>query len=106
MLIAKLKLLSFMELSPETNRKASTELGENESKRNQALNQFREWIGKHPSLKNTRQGNKKFLTLSLSGDFSLTSITSPDILLAIASLNLNLSQFSYRRWFSSSISAH
>jgi hypothetical protein len=45
-----------MELSPRTKRKALVELREDESRKQQALKQFREWIDKHPSLRNSRQG--------------------------------------------------
>lgn len=35
---------------------AKNELGETDLKRSQSLAQFREWLAKHPFLKNIRQG--------------------------------------------------
>lgn len=35
---------------------ARNELGETDLKRSQSLAQFREWLAKHPFLKNIRQG--------------------------------------------------
>lgn len=36
--------------------KAKAELGENYLKKSQSLEQFREWLSKHPFLNNARQG--------------------------------------------------
>ena len=36
--------------------KAEKELRETESRRKQSLEQFKNWLKKHPYLKNTRQG--------------------------------------------------
>lgn len=48
-------------LSPELLEKANIELGEDESKRTQMLEQFRAWIKNHPHIKNCRQGLLIFL---------------------------------------------
>lgn len=45
-----------MELSPRIKQKALKELREDESRKFQALAQFRQWIDKHQSLRNSRQG--------------------------------------------------
>lgn len=45
-----------MPLTPNAIRKAFDELHEDESRKIQAMVQFREWIKKHPGLKNSRQG--------------------------------------------------
>lgn len=44
---------------------AKTDLGEDETKRTQALAHFREWLSKHPFLSHVRQGSRKFETFSL-----------------------------------------
>jgi hypothetical protein len=40
--------------------KARDELREDDTRKEQALKHFREWIAKHPFIKNIRQGRKKF----------------------------------------------
>lgn len=40
--------------------KAKNELREDETRKQQALQHFREWLSKHPYIKEFRQGNKKF----------------------------------------------
>lgn len=39
-------------------QKARSELREEENRKKQALEHFREWIGKHPYIKHIRQGSK------------------------------------------------
>lgn len=39
--------------------KARDELREDDTRKEQALKHFREWIVKHPFIRNIRQGNKK-----------------------------------------------
>lgn len=41
--------------------KARNELREDDIRKEQALKHFREWISKHPFIKNIRQGNNKDL---------------------------------------------
>lgn len=44
------------QLSAKLQEKAKIELREDESRKEQSLEQFREWIGKHPFIKNCRTG--------------------------------------------------
>jgi hypothetical protein len=45
--------------------KAENELRETESRKSQALAQFREWINKHPYLKSVRQGKIYYRILAV-----------------------------------------
>jgi hypothetical protein len=44
-------------LSEKFVQKARSELREDENRKKQALEHFREWIAKHPYIKRIRQGN-------------------------------------------------
>lgn len=52
-----------MELSDEFRVKAFSELREDESRRRQSLEQFREWISKQSHMKNCRTGLLKALRI-------------------------------------------
>lgn len=59
-------------------QKARSELREDENRKKQALEHFREWIAKHPYIKRIRQGNfqstYKFVEIFFISKFSF----SPD----------------------------
>ena len=48
-------------LSQKYIDKARNELREDDTRKEQALKHFREWIAKHPFIKKIRQGNNKYL---------------------------------------------
>lgn len=57
--------------------KAKNELREDDLRKSQSLAQFREWIAKHPFLKNVRQGTlKKIFFSSFFFMFSSSSFVS------------------------------
>lgn len=47
-------------------QKNKDEIREEESRKNQALVQFREWISKHPFISNGRQGKLNFMRINLT----------------------------------------
>lgn len=50
------KGIKMSQLSTKLQEKAKNELREDESRKQQSLEQFREWIAKHPFIKSCRTG--------------------------------------------------
>ena len=50
--------------SEELLKKVKLEINEDEARKRQSLVHFREWINKHPFLRNIRQGLKAFNILN------------------------------------------
>lgn len=55
-LVYSTKEIKMSQLSAELQEKAKIEVREDETRKQQSLEQFREWIAKHPFIKNCRTG--------------------------------------------------